>query len=171
MPKPKSLAKVIVVGLGCSLVLFGCTAGGKDAAASSDVNFNLASSTADGTETQETAQVATAPKPLYENDGKYAYQLDPVSLERISGPLDMTTKEPISASTTDPSATTTPEPILQKDLDSAQYSDGIGGTTSTSSVDEPEVEESSPVEAPEESTLEPSEHTKLPNTGIFLEDD
>ena len=81
--------------------------------------------------------------PLYiERDG-YAYRLDPSTLEPIDVPLDPVTHEPVDVvSTSD---------------------DGVEGEEGAE-VAEVDVEYSPSAEAP-------TEDTKYPNTGIFLEDD
>lgn len=85
---------------------------------------------------------------LYEvKDDGYAYRLDPQTFEAYGEPLDPVTHEPISGS-------------------SVEFS----GPTSSA---EPEPDQSDSTEITDDSTVfvEPTEETRLPNTGLFLEDD
>lgn len=68
---------------------------------------------------------------LFVVDGDYAYRLDPHTLEKVGGPLDPVTHEPVEV-----------KEQPQPDAD---------------------------VETP--SATEPTDETKYPNTGIFVEDD
>ena len=98
---------------------------------------------------------------LYEiKDDGYAYRLDPQTFEAYGEPLDPETHQPISGTSTEysgPSSEVEPKPVPSE----------------SEPEQEPEPEPSEPVENTEENTalVEPTEETRLPNTGLFLEDD
>lgn len=85
---------------------------------------------------------------LYTIEGGYAYAIDPVTLDKTGPALDPLTKEPVEL---DAPA----EPVSSEE-------ESVQEKTEEEPEEEP-VEEETPVEIPES--------VKLPNTGIFLEDD
>lgn len=111
-----------------------------------DLNFDMAPPT-----TPDFSDLTLTPassEPLYTFEDGYAYALDPETLQKTGPALDPVTKEPIA----DAAAPDTAEPETPVD--------GEG---------EPEVGE--PASADEGAKTEPDESVKLPNTGIFMEDD
>ncbi len=92
---------------------------------------------------------------LYTIVGSYAYELDPQTLEPIGDPLDPITHEPVA------------NPVL----------DGVDPTAPNNPQASPSpsaVPSAAPSTSPEPSTTpspKPTGEGKLPNTGIFLEDD
>lgn len=127
-------------------------------------------------------------EPMYEEDGGVAYEIDPVTMERISGPLDIDTHEPVGDLDIEDldaevysKADMTSEAGGENDINPLSVSEqeepvtekpgvlgeepGVGKPVSSS---ETEVETET---ATNSGTAEPTEYTKLPNTGKFLEDD
>lgn len=92
---------------------------------------------------QTPSQEVTPTDMFVEKDG-YAYRLDPATLEPIDIPLDPITHEPIEGE-----KPVVPTPAPTPDID----------------VDELEGLPSTP------SGVAPTDDTKYPNTGVFLEDD
>lgn len=133
-------------------------------------------------------------QPMYEIDGQYAYEINPVTLERISGPLDPETHEAVSgAETTDQEGEAVPNNDVTVSIEGNSESDT--GTqnpleVNESTTTEPETalggneagatNSSVVVQGNTDRTedtgegngiIEPSDYNALPNTGMFLEDD
>lgn len=91
----------------------------------------------------------TSDSPIYEEENGYAYELDPNTLERISGPLDPVTYEPVESTSNESDNPLAPDTQVQ----------------------EPQVEESTQVEQETVSgTTTPNSYNKLPNTGLYPEE-
>lgn len=120
-------------------------------------------------------------EPMYEEDGGVAYEIDPVTLERISGPLDIDTHEPVGDLVTEGlDAEVSSETAVAEKTTNPLAVTGEEETPVVSEVSDTEVsvpEEPKVTEEPQETAEEtsgittPTEYTKLPNTGKFLEDD
>lgn len=171
-----------IAALALAAIVLSLTACGKEETedmAENDVDFNIEEQQDPGFSGTlgDVNSVGAEGEPVYEEDGGVAYEIDPVTLERISGPLDIDTHEPIDGIeeetlTGNDETTMAEEPSL----------DTFDEPTDTASsnplaVDEPEeVEEPANDTTPEITSdtagfTEATEYTKLPNTGKFLEDD
>lgn len=97
---------------------------------------------------EDSPNQGVAPTDMFVEKDGYAYRLDPATLEPIDIPLDPITHEPIEGQkpivpSLEPAPTSTPDVV----------------------VDTPEEASATP------SGVAPTDDTKYPNTGIFLEDD
>lgn len=112
----------------------------------SDVDFDMSAPAAPNFDNMTLTPAAS--EPLYTFEDGYAYLLDPDTLQKTGGPLDPVTKEPIEQ-----------EPAGEPGEEA-----GEGEPTDPAEPETPgETEEPPAAEIPEE--------VKLPNTGVFLEDD
>ena len=131
-----------------------------------DLDFDLSKDNEDQPEFEDaflesdnssaSSENASDAEPMYiERDG-YAYQIDPATLDVIDVPLD-----PI-----------THEPVLETgdiDVELPEVPPAPGYDVSESIIDKEENNQEQTVDTPSAET--PTEDTKYPNTGIFLEDD
>ncbi len=98
---------------------------------------------------------------IYTIEGDYAYEMDPATLKPIGPPLDPITKEPVNNPVLDGTNPSTPN--------NPQYSNPTASEPPAES--NPPVQSDPPVTTTEPPTTPPSDENKLPNTGMFLEDD
>lgn len=94
---------------------------------------------------------------IYTIQGDYAYEMDPNTLEIVGPPLDPITHEPVE------------NPVLDGTNPSTPNNPQDTQNNQTPATSEPPVEPEKPDVPPETST--PPAEEKLPNTGMFLEDD
>ena len=92
---------------------------------------------------------------LYTIENGYAYALDPTTFDKVGPPLDPVTHEPIGDAASDDGS-----------VDASGEGSGEGDTTGEGEGNGEGAEGSS-----DEGSNGISDQTKLPNTGIFLEDD
>lgn len=130
-----------------------------------DVQFELQEEGDPGFTGDSGSTIGLDGQPLYESDGQYDYELDPNTMERITGPLDPETHEPVDASS-------------EGDIEgnAVPSSNPLADPEGFEAASE-EVDENAPTDAKisggsvggglEKAT----EYNKLPNTGIFMEDD
>lgn len=159
------------------LSLTACREEVADDSTSDDVEFNIERQQDPGfSETLgDVNSVGAEGEPVYEEDGGVAYEIDPVTLERISGPLDIDTHEPVEEDVEGALAENEEsEETIAPDLDSLEEP-SESQVPNPLAVDEPE---DTAVESPTQEITsetagftEVTEYTKLPNTGKFLEDD
>lgn len=131
------------------------TVGDQQNPADSQVNFGLQSAPTPDFDSPATGDDSGK---LYTIVGDYAYELDPATLQPIGDPLDPVTHQPVS------------NPVLEGENPSTP-------NNPQNQTQEPATQPTEPSTPPESDppaqTEEPAQQaeTKLPNTGMFLEDD
>ena len=108
------------------------------------------------------------PTTLYAMDGDYAYALDPDTMQPTGGPLDPVTHEPVTIAD-EPSDDQSVEELTEGEPPVVEGDQFLVEGDDTPTDEDPVVVEDPPVVSEPDPYVNPE--VKLPNTGIFLEDD